>query len=201
MLELTRLAASHALSLRRLIGAAETPQIAPNGSKAMMLAALHAAEIDILTTFVHILVDERESRPVCSIWTLHDLVGHLADWDRYFANWLIALRGETPRGLYWDGDGDTFNQQLWQCRRGEPWATTWCDFRTQRGALLDTLSQVSNDDFMRQHPADADMPFPSIYHCAWSALEHYLDHAAGVRRRLSLALSEAVLHFHGPYTE
>ena len=44
-------------------------------------------------------------------------------------------------------------------------------------------------------------PFPTVYHCAWSALEHYLDHAAGLRRECQLQLPDELLTFHGPYTD
>lgn len=199
-LDLTRLTASHARSLRSLIGATHAPQRAATASKAVMLAALQAAEIELLTTFSHVTLAERATLPVCGVWTLHDLIGHLADWDRYFANWLTALRGETPLALYWDEDGDRLNHYLWQQRQGEAWDTTWHDFRTQRADLLTALDQVPEDAFMRQYPAAAAMPYPSIYHCAWSALEHYLDHAAGVRYQLALPLPAALLRFEGPYS-
>lgn len=201
LLELTHLTAAHALALRQLVGALDTIQVAPIGCKAIMLAALRAAEIDILTTFAHVAVDEYDAHQVCGMWTLHDLIGHLADWDRYFVNWLASLRGERPDELYWDNDGDRFNEYLQQQHKGESWMETWRDFRAQRVALLNDLARVSDADFMYRHPSDAGMPFPSIYHCAWSALEHYLDHAAGVRRTLALALPEGLLHFHGPYTD
>jgi hypothetical protein len=198
--EFTALTAQHALELRRLIGDAAAPRIAATGCKEIMLAALAAAQIDILTTLALISAEERSSLPICGVWTLHDLAGHLADWDRYFLNWLGVLRGQAPQKLYWDEDGDAFNAWLCQQRRGETWEETWRDFRAKRVELIDALAQVSAQEFLRVKPANPHVSYPTIYHCAWSALEHYLDHAAGVRRTLGLELPEALLYFRGPYT-
>jgi hypothetical protein len=198
--DFTTLTAHHALQMRRLIGAPDAPVIASTGSKAMMLVAMQAAEIDLLTTLSLIPSEERLTHPVCGFWTLHGLAGHLADWDVYFLNWLGVLRSDEPQTLYWDEDGDAFNHWLWQRRQGEAWEKTWRDFRTNRKVLFDSFAQVSADEFMRDQPPNAHISYPTIYHCAWSALEHYLDHAAGVRRQLGLALPEELLHFQGPYT-
>jgi hypothetical protein len=198
--ELPALTAQHALSLRTLVGAPLQPIIAPNASKEIIVAALEAAEIDLLTTFNLIPADERDSRLVCGFWTLHDLVGHLADWDIYFLNWLGVLRGDAPKALYWDEDGDAFNQWLWQQRQGESWEKSWNDFRTNRRVLLEHLAQVATDDLLRVQPPNPYVSYPTIYNCAWSALEHFLDHAAGVRGALGLPLGQRLLRFQGPYT-
>jgi hypothetical protein len=198
--ELTTLTAHHALQLRGLIGDATEPRIAATGSKEIMLAAMLAAEIDILTTFALIPVAERSSLPVCGVWTLHDLAGHLADWDCYFLHWLGVLRSQAPQDLYWDEDGDVFNEWLRQQRRGEAFEKTWGDFRVRRAELVGSLEQVDAQEFLRAQPPNPNVSYPTIYHCAWSALEHYLDHAAGVRRTLGLELPDALLYFHGPYT-
>ncbi|MEZ4870496.1 MAG: hypothetical protein R3C14_54710 [Caldilineaceae bacterium] len=73
------------------------------------------------------------------------------------------------------------------------------DFRDNRQHLIVQLQAVPEEHFLREQPESGS--FPSVYHCAWSALEHYLDHAAGLRRQLNVPLAEELLHFHGPYTD
>jgi hypothetical protein len=165
-----------------------------------MLAALRAAEIDLLMTFRLVPRDEVDSRALCGVWTLNELAGHLADWDRYFLYWLGLLRGNAPQIMLWDDDGDLFNHALQMQRQGDRWEKTWVDFRTNRTDLHDAFAKVPTEDFIGQQPSNEHVAYPTIYHCAWSALEHYLDHAAGVRRALQLSLPSELLHFNGPYT-
>lgn len=196
--ELVSLTAQHACDLRHLVGASLEPKIAPTASKAIMLAALHAAEIDLLQT-IATLPTITAQQPVCGHWTLQELLGHLADWDRYFDNWLAGLTGNPTQALYWNDNGDAFNAWLCDQRQGESWAQTWDDFRSNRQTLLAHLQTVSEENFLREQLNSGS--FPSVYHCAWSALEHYLDHAAGFRRALHMPLVEDLLYFHGPYTD
>lgn len=196
--DLVTLTAQHAHYLRRQIGAPLEPIIAPTASKATMLSALEAAEIDLLQTITTIQPTLVTQQLVCGAWTLHELIGHLADWDRYFDNWLAELTGRPTVDLHWDDDGDAFNAWLNDQRRGEPWAQTWEVFRGNRQRLHGHLRIVTDEDFLWEQDRS---PFPSIYHCAWSALEHYLDHATGLRRERQMPLAEDLLHFRGPYTD
>ncbi|MGQ0604459.1 MAG: DinB family protein [Anaerolineales bacterium] len=171
----------------------------PSGaSKAMMLAALEAAEIELLATLAAIPAKRRSTQPVCGHWTTLQLVGHLADWDVYFLNWLTELCGGTSLDLHYDNDGDRFNQWLQDQRKGQPWKKVWHDFRENRRCFVERLRQVPERKFLAKQKS---MPYPTIYHCAWSALEHYLDHAAGVRREAKMDVPAEFLHFHGPYTD
>jgi hypothetical protein len=196
-LDLITLVAAHTRHLRSLVGEPLTTDITRTASKSIMLAALQAAEIEMLQTVALVPAAKRSKQPVSGFWTLHDLIGHLADWDTYFCNWLAVLTGEPQQELYWNDDGDAFNAWLYKRRHGESWNKTWGDFRGNRQMLYERLEAVLEKSFMRKKAG----PFPSVYHCAWSALEHYMDHAAGVRRELKLPIAKELLNFHGPYTD
>jgi hypothetical protein len=200
-LDLVTAAAGHARHLRTLIGDRLEPNPSTSASKALMLAALQAAELDMLQTIALVAPADRDRLAVCGHWTLHDLVGHLADWDNYFLDWLETLIGTPPPARYWDDDGDRFNAWLNEQRQGQPWAQAWADFRINRQRLCQQLVRVPEKSFLRQDRRRRSAPFPSVYHCAWSALEHYLDHAAGVRRQLACPVPGDLLQFHGPYTD
>jgi hypothetical protein len=172
----------------------------PTASKEIMLSTLAAAEIDLLTTIALVPHDERMSRPICGYWTLHDLVGHLADWDDLFIYWLGLLSGNAPQSKHWDEDGDAYNEWLRQQRQGQSWEKNWADFRSKRAELHNCLCTVPPDEFMRVLLPHAGVSYPTIYHCAWSALEHFIDHATGVRRALAMQFPQELLVFHGPYT-
>ncbi|MBV7336567.1 ClbS/DfsB family four-helix bundle protein [Chloroflexi bacterium TSY] len=197
-LDLMTLTASHSRYLRCLVGEPRTPVILPGASKTIMLANLQAAEIELLQTISFIAPADYDQLPICGFWTLQDLLGHLADWDTYFLNWLAILTGRPQQDLYWNEDGDQFNAWLYERRRDKTWAETWVDFRQNRQSFYQWLTDVPDTEVLL---AKENSPFPTIYHCAWSALEHYLDHAAGVRRALNFQMPDELLSFHGPYTD
>lgn len=199
--EMITLTAQHARTLRVQLGPEVQAEIAPGAGKGLMLAVLEAAEIELLATLAAIPVRQRAHQRVCRRWTALQLIGHLADWDVYFLNWLRTLCAETADELHYDSDGDRFNAWLQEQRVGQRWPRAWGDFRANRAQFVERLRQVPEHAFITKPAGRGPMPFPTIYHCAWSALEHYLDHAAGVRREARMPVPAELLNFHGPYTD
>ena len=199
LLELSIRSAAYVRELRDDIGAYERPDRGPQGTKKLMLRALAAADIEMLLTVSLVPVSNRQTQGVCEEWTLHDLLGHLADWDFYFSAWLLQLTSGEEPSLYFTEDGDQFNDWLMKNRAGANWDKNWRDFRDNRAQLIASLGQVSEADFILERNNEKSS-FPTVYHCAWSALEHYIHHAADIRRELGVDAPEELLDFHGPYT-
>ena len=194
---LVQLAAERALELRARIGPFDIP-IAPAGaSQAHMITALRAAELDMLVTLMLVPEADRQTLPICGHWTVTELTGHLADWDAYFLDAITGLEGGIASKQHWVDDIEAMNLTLATMRSAQPGIQNWEDFRSLRLQLMDTLERLNPAHFMRSIDGGR---YPSLYHLAWSALEHYLDHAAGVRRELGLKLPERLLAFKGPYT-
>jgi uncharacterized damage-inducible protein DinB len=168
------------------------------GPRSLLAAALEAARADLHATLRLIPAAEQTTRPICGVWTLSDLAGHLADWDSFFLGELGAItQGDTSAraGL---GDGDTFNQRAAAARRDNSWEQNWHDCSTSRQQLIERVAAL--DDAALGLPSPPSLrTYPTAYHCCWSALEHYLDHAAGIRAALGLKLPKRLLHFAGPY--
>ena len=173
--ELITLTAQHARNLRVQVGPSLEASITTAASKTVMINALHAAELDLLLALSVLTQNDTPLGPVCGIWTVQDLIGHLADWDAYFNNWLADLTGNPTRDLHWDEDGDRFNAWLNQQRRGNLWDQDWRDFRRNRCELVNNLKAISDDEFLQKISDRRLAPYLTVYHCAWSALEHYLD--------------------------
>jgi len=169
------------------------------GPKSVLLAALRAAHTDLLESVALVAADERTTRPVCGDWTLKDVLGHLADWDRYFLNWLNAMVGGEVHDLYWDEDSDAFNAYLQAARRDQSWQQIWEDFLAARFAFLSRLESLTQADLERPNSGTLSS-FPDAYHCAWSCLEHYLHHTAILRREYGVNIPKYLLDFTGPYT-
>ncbi len=169
------------------------------GSKNVLLAALEAARTDFQVSADLVPESEREIRPVCGVWTLKEVAGHLADWDDLFMKWLkIGLGQDVPQFAF-DADGDVQNARMAEARKDKTWLENWTDCQDMRQALIDKLQITDEADISRRYSGKR-RTFPTVYHCAWSALEHYLDHAAILRRELGVPIPKFLLTFKGPYT-
>jgi hypothetical protein len=196
-LALVQLAAERVRELRARVGPYNTPDLPGDASHATLVNALRASELDMLVTLMLIPEQERATRVVCGTWTVKDVLGHLADWDDYFFDAIIDLEGGAAKKRHWVDDIEAMNFTLATMRSDHSSSQNWDDFRKSRLLLMDTLERIHPSRFMQ--PIQG-AHYPTLYHLGWSALEHYMDHATGIRRTLGLALPERLLTFSGPYT-
>lgn len=169
------------------------------GPKSALVMAARAAREDWLASAALVADNERETRPVCGVWTLKDVAGHFVDWDAYFLNTLAAMLGEPASDLGWDPDEEGVNDRLAEARRGQAWQQLWDESIQKRYLLINRLNALTQADLARPYSGDA-ASYPDIYHLFWSVLEHDLDHAATLRRELGVPMDAGLLHFEGPYT-
>ncbi len=177
------------------------PEIPLPPSKVIMHAALEAARDDLLATAALVPADERESLPVCGTWTLKDVLGHLADWDDWYLNAFYSMIGEPTKKLGWvdEGDGNALNEKLVVASRKQSFKRVWDHCMSARGALITELEAIG-DDMLADPYGGEGSSYPSAYHCLWAALDHYLDHAAVIRRELRIKFPKYLLQFKGAYT-
>jgi hypothetical protein len=194
---LIQLASERAREYRASVGPYDAPVLPKGANKLSMVKALHAAELDMLMSLLLVDVSERDTRKICGDWTSRELLGHLADCNVYYSAWLDELQGGRTPTLPWDEDMDKINAFLVAQRDGQSWGEQWTDFRNSTRNLLDALHHVPDDVFVA--PC-ARGRYATIYNLAWSAAEHFLDHAAGVRKSYALNMPACLLEFHGPYT-
>lgn len=167
------------------------------GPKSVLLAALYAATYDMQESALLVPVEEWETRPICGVWTVRDLYGHLADWDGFFLHAVETMLGEPTQDLDWDDDEHIINTRLHEKRRGQLIGQAWDDCKLARTRLLDKLHKITQDDLVKPR----GFPYPDVYHAFWSALEHSLDHAATLRRELpAVDFPKRLREFSGPYT-
>jgi hypothetical protein len=171
------------------------------GPKALLMAALEAAEADFRATAALVPESERETRGVCGAWSLKDLLGHMADWDDHYRNIVRRMLGEPTD--FWDEEPETDaqNDRLYQARRHDPWAKAEADCMGNRRWLLDRLQTLDTATISRPYTGTLYAGYPTLFHCYWSAAEHYLDHAAVMRRELGLKLPAWLLKFKVSYTD
>jgi hypothetical protein len=161
------------------------------------MAAVRAARVDLQASIALIAPDERETLPVCGHWTLKDVVGHVADWCHYFHGCLSLMLGEQPPSDWSPDIGEEANEERVAIRRHQSWMTAWVDFNARHLALRDAINALEESELNQSQGNDA--PYHTIYACAWSSLEHDLDHAATLRRELGVPMPDYLLHVEGPF--
>ncbi|MDX1993472.1 MAG: DinB family protein [bacterium] len=170
-----------------------------NGPKAILLATIRAARADLLATMTLVPKAERETRLVCGEWTLKDVAGHMADWTTYFLGCVAIMQGENPPDGWEqpEDEADAYNARRQAARRDQPWIQVWAEFNARYSTLRECLEKLTDEQINQQQ---VTTPYASIYECAWSSLEHDLDHAAVIRAALQLEMPSRLLTFSGPFT-
>ncbi len=124
------------------------------GPKAVLLSALDAARQELLACADLVPIAERNSRPVCGVWTLKDVLGHIVDWEQVGAQGLRDMAGGTAPQVKVIDDIEAWNQIHAGLRRDQPWEMVWADLHAVRQALLEVLSR------MDQGALECSYPFP-----------------------------------------
>jgi hypothetical protein len=195
---LVQLAAQRALELRMPIGPLDSTEMPTDASQHAMINALRSAELDMLVTLMYAPESTRASVHVCGDWNISQLTGHLADWDTYYLDCLAEIDGHANAKRHWPDDVDEKNALLIKMRTKASFEQNWSEFRHNRLMLISQLERIHPERFL-QHVSGKN--YITAYHLAWSALEHYLEHAAHARRHMGLALPAPLLAFAGPYTD
>jgi len=112
-------------------------------------------------------VEQMNQPGAVGVWSVKDVLAHLAYWQRYGAALLTAAaRGETPN-LEGDDETERNNASVVGQYYQRSLAATIADWQAAREDLLDQLEQVS----------DADLNDPDRF--AWNNGRTLLDRVAG----------------------
>ena len=156
------------------------------GPKFVLRAIVNATRKEFLSLVDLIPSDERVLRPVCGVWGLKDLVGHLTDWERVGLDGLCQLAdGKTPEFDYEIPDFDAFNNQNAAARAEQSWAQVWADFIATRQDFLDVFDQLPEASLAREMPTPWGGAIPAyVWVMVWAGHDH--EHAIDVRGALAL---------------
>ncbi|MEJ2748865.1 MAG: DinB family protein [Anaerolineae bacterium] len=150
----------------------------------LLRAVLKAARKEFLALANLIPKAEWTTRPVCGIWTLKDLIGHLADWEKVGIDGLRQLvAGQTPEFDELITNFDTWNNAHAAARNDQPWAEVWADFEETRETLLALVDQMGERDWERPFTAPWDSSINGYFWVnVWAGHDH--EHATDVRNAL-----------------
>ena len=156
------------------------------GPRYLLRAYLKAARQEFLTAAALVPEAERDSRPVCGVWTLKDLVGHLTDWEKVGVDGLQQLvAGVTPEFDEPIPDFDSFNARNAAVHRHQPWEQVWADFEATRRTLLDLFDQLTDDQLQCTFVAPWGRPLNGyVWMLVWPG--HEQEHAIDLRGSLQL---------------
>jgi uncharacterized damage-inducible protein DinB len=154
------------------------------GPRMILRAALDAARDELLAWVVVVPEEQRTTLAVCGSWNVQDVLGHIADWERYSVNGLDEIAAGRVAGAEYDGDEDRWNHEHATARRGQEWATIWEDLETVRRQLLARLDGMTDADLartVRTKWSDTDSPYGWIR----VNLDHDREHAETIRETLT----------------
>jgi uncharacterized damage-inducible protein DinB len=107
---------------------------------------LAAAREELVAAAGRIAPEERASCLVCGVWTLKDVLGHIADWEWLGVEGLRDMAAGRSPQVEHVADIDAWNQVHADARREQSWEEVWADFHAARKAFLEVLDGMSEAD-------------------------------------------------------
>jgi predicted RNase H-like HicB family nuclease/uncharacterized damage-inducible protein DinB len=150
------------------------------GCKAVLLTALNTARRELLAASDLVPEAERDSQRVCGEWTLKDLLGHIADWERFGAEGLrLMALGQSPEVEPVE-DIDAWNLAHVKARQEQPWELVWAELHTMRQSLLTVLEEMGEAELAQRFPFPWG-PEGTPYQWVTVFFAHDREHAADVQ--------------------
>ncbi|MBK6326810.1 MAG: DinB family protein [Chloroflexi bacterium] len=167
------------------------------GPKFLLRAQLKATRREILSLVAVVPPDERIQRPVCGVWTLKDLLGHLTDWEKVGVEGLRQLVDEqTPEFAQTITDFDVFNAANAAARMDQSWEAVWADFTATRQSLLALVDELPEPALARPFQAPWGSTVSAYtWLLVWMGHDH--EHAIDVRHALGVSGWPNYLTRHG----
>lgn len=151
----------------------------------LVRALVRATRKEFLAVAANVLETEKSSRPVCGVWTLQDVIGHIADWEQYGVEGIEkVLAGETTLTNPFGPDIPAWNDAHAAARQGQSWEQVWHDYQTTRQNFFYALDKLTQDDLSR--PVTTPWGASTLYRWINIWTHHEREHAADLRRELAL---------------
>lgn len=120
------------------------------GSKSALAAIYNASRREVVTMAELLDEEERVTRPVCGVWTLKDLTGHLLDWELVgLAGLRQIVAGHLPEFEAPIPDFDAFNNANAAARQDQSWDDVWDEFLAVRAEMMSLMGQLSGPEMER----------------------------------------------------
>lgn len=126
---------------------------------------------------------EQMNRPgAVGVWSVKDVVAHLANWQRYAAALIAAaMRGETP-DLVGDDATERSNASVVAQYYQRPLAAVIAEWQAAREDLLDQLEQLSEVDLNDPNRFAWSDGHSLLEHISGSSYAHELEHIEQIQK-------------------
>ncbi len=168
----------------------------PPASKIVLRPFLQASRQEFMSLATLIPADARNTRPVCGVWTLRDVVGHLTAYEFMGVTALRDLAlGSSPQFEKTIRNFDIFNEAQVLAKQAVSWNQILEEYRAVRKALSALLENLSDEQLQRPFVA----PWGSAingYQFVFGLAIHEQEHAADLRNTLNLKpLPQRLRHY------
>jgi hypothetical protein len=154
------------------------------GPKAILQAALESGRQEMLASATLVPVEERKSRPVCGVWTLKDVLGHVADWEWYGVEKLGGPPSRRSLDIRFRGV-QKWNEAHAAARQNQAWDDVYADFQAARLAMGQILEKMRQEDLAQPFAVPWSKDW-TVYRWIHLWLHHEREHAAYLRANLDL---------------
>jgi hypothetical protein len=88
-----------------------------------------------------------EKPGVAGVWTVKDIIGHLASFEQVLIDILRSLQGETPSPVLdrFINSNDEFNAEEVARRREQSVAGTWAEYENASQRSIELMAQIPED--------------------------------------------------------
>lgn len=157
------------------------------GPKEVLLAALSAAREELIAVSALVPRQELASRPVCGKWTLKDVMGHLADWEKVGVRGLRLMVQGQPLEIEEIPDIEAWNQEHADARRDQTWEEVQQDLLRTREDLVDAVECLDRAALTRSYVFPWG-PEATAYEWIYAFIAHDREHAQSLREVLEVEL-------------
>ncbi|WP_420643114.1 DinB family protein [Candidatus Leptofilum sp.] len=157
-----------------------------NGPAYLLRALLRACRKEFAALLPLLPEDEWNSRPVCGVWTMKDLVGHLTAWAEVGLDGLQQAAAGTVPEFAPIPDFEAWNLNEAAKRADHDWETIWEAYEAVYDALRSGLGELLTEDqlaFEFKTPWGAQV---SLFRWLTIWPLHEREHAVDVRHALTL---------------
>jgi uncharacterized damage-inducible protein DinB len=154
------------------------------GPKRILQAALESGRQEMLATAALVPARQRQTRQLCGVWTLKDVLGHVADWEWYGVEKLEGPRSRRSLAIRFRGI-QRWNEAHAAARKEQSWDQVWSDFQAARLALGQMLEKMSQEDLAQPFAVPWSKEW-TVYRWLHLWLHHEREHAADLRANLAL---------------
>jgi hypothetical protein len=156
-----------------------------SGLRAILSAALNAARRELLAAAALVPSKERATRRVCGEWTLKDVIGHVADWERVGVEGLRNMAAGCMPQCEHIANIESWNQSHAEARHDEPWEDAWADLHRVRESLASILAGMNEQALARSYRFPWG-PKGTAYRWVRVFVSHDREHAVGLRAAMAV---------------